>query len=105
MESPIWTGHLPHQQRLSACYTTSSPAIDPDLQFVYSYGLDGFVHKYQVGNGTEITSGGWPEHVTLKDSTRKNLLPLPPLRTRTGTTISMWPMVAIPATTATTRAT
>ena len=37
------------------CYTTSSPAIDPDLQYVYSYGLDGYVHKYAVGTGTEIT--------------------------------------------------
>ncbi len=49
-----------------ACYTTSSPAIDPNRQYVYSYGLDGKVHKYQVGDGTEITSGGWPETTTLK---------------------------------------
>jgi outer membrane protein assembly factor BamB len=28
----------------SPCYTTSSPAIDPNRQFVYSYGLDVFVH-------------------------------------------------------------
>jgi IPT/TIG domain-containing protein/PQQ enzyme-like repeat protein len=48
------------------CYTTSSPAIDPNRQFVYGYGLDGFVHKYQVGDGTEIVSGGWPEQTTLK---------------------------------------
>ena len=48
------------------CYTTSSPAVDPNRQFVYSYGLDGFVHKYQVGDGTEITGGGWPELATRK---------------------------------------
>jgi outer membrane protein assembly factor BamB len=48
------------------CYTTSSPAIDPGRAFVYSYGLDGHVHKYAVGDGTETTSGGWPELVTLK---------------------------------------
>jgi hypothetical protein len=49
-----------------ACYTTSSPAIDPSGDYVYSYGLDGNVHKYQVGDGTEITTGGWPEPATLK---------------------------------------
>src|ERR1043166_6943134 len=37
-----------------ACYTTSSPAIDPSGDYVYSYGLDGNVHKYQVGDGAEI---------------------------------------------------
>jgi outer membrane protein assembly factor BamB len=50
----------------SICYTTSSPAIDPNRQFVYSYGLDGYAHKYRVGDGTEITTGGWPELATLK---------------------------------------
>ena len=50
----------------SLCFTTSSPAVDPGLAFVYSYGLDGFVHKYQVGNGTEVTTAPWPELVTLK---------------------------------------
>ena len=50
----------------SACYTTSSPAIDPNRQFVYSYGLDGYVHKYAVGDGTEIIGGGWPQLTTLK---------------------------------------
>jgi hypothetical protein len=50
----------------SACYTTSSPAVDPSRAFVYSYGLDGNVHKYAVGDGTEVTSGGWPELTTRK---------------------------------------
>ena len=49
-----------------ACYTTSSPAIDPNRLYVYSYGLDGYVHKYQVGDGTEIITGGWPQITTLK---------------------------------------
>jgi hypothetical protein len=48
------------------CYTTSSPAVDPSHQFVYSYGLDGKVHKLAVADGTETTTGGWPEVVTLK---------------------------------------
>lgn len=53
------------------CFTTSSPAIDPNLAYVYSYGLDGLVHKYQVGSGTEVMTGGWPERVTLKPSSEK----------------------------------
>ncbi len=48
------------------CYTTSSPAIDPNRQFVYAYGLEGKAHKLQVGDGTEITTGGWPQTTTLK---------------------------------------
>ncbi|HEX5865990.1 MAG TPA: PQQ-binding-like beta-propeller repeat protein [Casimicrobiaceae bacterium] len=48
------------------CYTTSSPAIDPNRLYVYSYGLDGYVHKYQVGDGTEVTMGGWPQLATAK---------------------------------------
>ena len=52
--------------RNEACYTTSSPAIDPDRQYVYSYGLDGYVHKYAVGTGTEVVTGGWPELTSLK---------------------------------------
>jgi hypothetical protein len=55
----------------SACYTTSSPAIDPNRLYVYSYGLDGYVHKYQVGDGVEITSGGWPQLTTSKGDTEK----------------------------------
>ncbi|MGO9481184.1 MAG: PQQ-binding-like beta-propeller repeat protein [Candidatus Kryptoniota bacterium] len=47
-------------------YTTSSPAIDPEREFVYSYGLDGYVHKYRVADGKEIKGGGWPELCTLK---------------------------------------
>lgn len=47
-------------------YTTSSPAIDPNREFVYSYGLGGYVHKYRVADGEEIKTGGWPELCTLK---------------------------------------
>ncbi|HET6545804.1 MAG TPA: PQQ-binding-like beta-propeller repeat protein [Rhodanobacteraceae bacterium] len=49
----------------------SSPVIDPDRQFVYGYGGDGKVHKYAIGDGTEITGGGWPEIATLKPSVEK----------------------------------
>lgn len=48
------------------CYTTSSPALDPGREFVYSYGLDGYVHKYRVTDGIEMTGQGWPQLTTLK---------------------------------------
>ncbi len=45
-------------------FTTSSPALDPSGQYVYSYGLGGKIHKFAVGTGTEQTSGGWPVTIT-----------------------------------------
>jgi hypothetical protein len=56
----------------STCYTTSSPAIDPGRGFVYSYGLDGRVHKHAVADGSEVTSGGWPELTTTKPFDEKS---------------------------------
>jgi outer membrane protein assembly factor BamB len=53
------------------CYTTSSPAVDPSLNYVYSYGLDGYVHKYRVGDGVEAKDAAWPELVTKKGSNEK----------------------------------
>ncbi|HEY2396563.1 MAG TPA: PQQ-binding-like beta-propeller repeat protein [Rudaea sp.] len=51
--------------------TTSTPAIDPGRQVIYAYGLDGYVHKYQVGDGTEIVAGGWPQLITNKPNVEK----------------------------------
>jgi hypothetical protein len=51
--------------------TMSSPAIDPSLAFVYSNGLDGYIHKYAIGTGAEVTGGGWPELSTLKTQWEK----------------------------------
>jgi hypothetical protein len=70
----------------SVCYTTSSPAIDPNLLYVYSYGLDGKVHKYQVGDGTEIMTGGWPETTTLKGFDEKGSSDLSLATSAGGTT-------------------
>ena len=53
------------------CYTTSEPAIDPNRRFVYAYGLDGKVHKHAVGDGSEVTTGGWPEVTSLKPNLEK----------------------------------
>ncbi len=52
-------------------FTTSSPAIDPDQLHVYSYGLDGRVHKYAVADGGEVRTGGWPELATAKPDVEK----------------------------------
>jgi len=60
-----------HQPATGPRYTTSSPAIDPSRLYVYAYSLDGKVRKYQVGDGTEITTGGWPETTTLKPDVEK----------------------------------
>ena len=51
--------------------TNSSPAIDPNRLYVYSYGLDGYAHKHRVGDGAEITGGGWPQLTTLKANVEK----------------------------------
>ncbi len=60
-----------NQSGSTPCYTTSSPAIDPNHKYVYSYGLDGYVHKYAVGTGVESTGSGWPELSTTKPYNEK----------------------------------
>ena len=67
------------------CYTTSSPAIDPDLEYVYSYGLDGYVHKYRVESGSEIEGGGWPQLATLKPFDEKGSSALSIATAKSGT--------------------
>ena len=56
----------------SACDMATTPAIDPNRQYIYNYGLDGYVHKYQVGDGTEVVTGGWPQQTTLKGFNEKH---------------------------------
>ncbi|HEY4459048.1 MAG TPA: PQQ-binding-like beta-propeller repeat protein [Pseudonocardiaceae bacterium] len=41
--------------------SNTAPAVDPDHQFVYANGDDGFIHKLNVATGTEVKTGGWPE--------------------------------------------
>jgi hypothetical protein len=62
----VWS----HRPATGPNYTTSSPALDPSRQFVYAYALDGKVHKYAVGDGTESLSG-WPQVATLKPDVEK----------------------------------
>jgi len=53
---------------VGASLTTSAPAIDPGRLYVYSHGMDGNIHKFQVGDGTEVTGGGWPQRYTNRPS-------------------------------------
>jgi hypothetical protein len=57
-------------------FTTSSPALDPSGQFVYGYGLDGKVHKYAVGNGTEVKDATWPVTITVMPNVEKGSSPI-----------------------------
>src|SRR4051812_15135061 len=43
-----------------------TPVIDPNREFVYSYGADGKVHKFSAGSGDETNDSAWPELVTTK---------------------------------------
>lgn len=71
------------------CFTTSSPAVDPNRQYVYAYGLDGFVHKHAVTDGAEVTTGGWPELATLKGFDEKGSSALSIASTPSGTFLYM----------------
>jgi hypothetical protein len=83
--SVIWS-----QQPTSAAKANQrgfgSPAIDPNLQYVYAYGFDGKVHKYQVGDGSETIGGGWPAVVTLKPIVEKGASALAIATAHSGTT-------------------
>lgn len=70
---------------LFACYTTSSPAIDPSRKYVYSYGLDGRVHKYGAADGLETVDANWPEVATLKPYDEKGSSALTVATARDGT--------------------
>ncbi len=51
--------------------TTSSPAIDPSWKYVYSYGVDGKVHRYAIGTGAETVNNVWPATMTLMPGDEK----------------------------------
>ena len=65
--SVIWQTTPPRGER----WTTASPAVDPDRRHVYAYALDGFVHRYDIHDGSEVTGGGWPELITTKGDVEK----------------------------------
>jgi hypothetical protein len=78
------------------CIVHSAAAVDPNLKFVYSYSLDGKVHKYKVGDGTEIVDGGWPEIATLKPDLEKQSASLVFATARDGHTYLYVPFSSYP---------
>jgi outer membrane protein assembly factor BamB len=63
----IWQTSPPDGPR----WTTSSPAVNPNGKFVFSYALDGYVHRYLLETGEEIFGPGWPALITLKGEVEK----------------------------------
>jgi outer membrane protein assembly factor BamB len=55
------------------CYVTLSPAIDPNRQYVYTYGPDSRVHKYHVTDGAEVAGDGWPAPLASNPADAKRL--------------------------------
>jgi PQQ-like domain len=54
------------------CLITSSPAIDPRRNFVYSFSRnDGKIHKYAVATGLETVDANWPEVSSAKPDVEK----------------------------------
>lgn len=52
----VWTDNFSGSGNVN-----TAPAIDPNRQYIYVNANDGKVHKVGVGDGTEVTGGGWPE--------------------------------------------
>ncbi|HZC04302.1 MAG TPA: PQQ-binding-like beta-propeller repeat protein [Ktedonobacterales bacterium] len=51
--------------------THSSPVVDPSRKYVYAYGLDGALHRYNPITGNEGIGDGWPAPITLMNQTEK----------------------------------
>jgi outer membrane protein assembly factor BamB len=60
----IWEAD-PSSANFNGQGTKSSPAVDPSGNFIYAYALDGYVHKYNITNGAEVTGTGFPAQVTI----------------------------------------
>lgn len=62
----IWS-QQPHGPKI----TNSSPVADASRQYVYAYGLDGALHRYNPITGKEATGSGWPAPITTMTQTEK----------------------------------
>ncbi len=65
-----WTGAKiwevdPSSTNYNGQGTKSSPAVDPSGNYIYSYGLDGYIHKYNIATGAEVNGNGFPAQITL----------------------------------------
>ena len=47
-------------------FSVSTPALDPNRQYLYAMALQGYLHKYRVADGSEVTGGGWPQLISGK---------------------------------------
>ncbi len=64
--STLWS-HQPSGPKI----TNSSAVADPNRQYIYAYGLDGYLHKYNAITGAETPGGGWPVQITRFTGTEK----------------------------------
>jgi outer membrane protein assembly factor BamB len=58
----LWV--VPPKNSTNPMITKASPAADPLTGLIYSYGLDGKVHRFRLTTGQEVVGNGWPELVT-----------------------------------------
>jgi outer membrane protein assembly factor BamB len=65
----LWS--VPPKNRTNPMMTKSSPVADPFSGLIYSYGLDGKVHRYLLTTGQEVVGSGWPELVTRMPMSEK----------------------------------
>ncbi len=65
----LW--EVPSKNSNNPMVTKSSPAADPLTGLIYSYGLDGKVHRYRLTTGQEVVGNGWPELVTRMPESEK----------------------------------
>jgi len=65
----LWA--VPPKNSKNPKFTKSSPAADPLTGLIYSYGLDGRVHRYRLTTGQEVVGNGWPELVTRMPESEK----------------------------------
>jgi len=60
-----------HSETVGSGVVMASPAIDPNLNYIYAYRNDGKIHKYAVTNGAESTGLGFPATITIIPSVEK----------------------------------
>lgn len=77
-------------------WTTSTPAVDPQKQFVYAYCLDGYIHKYAIGDGRESSGNNWPQLVTTKTEVEKGSSAIRIATAANGHTYLYMPTAAYP---------
>ena len=81
---------------LGVRWTTSTPAIDPEKRFVFAYCLDGYIHRYAIEDGSEVTGGGWPQLVSTKTEVEKGSSALRIATAANGRTYLYMPTAAYP---------